>query len=88
MAQGANGTTSLVLPKLAGAKTYFWRARATSSGTVGLFAAARTFNVGPEVVLQAPVLASPGSGASVSGTVLHGEQRAAIGTGHGDHVSL
>lgn len=66
---GANGSTSLVLPKLAGAKTYFWRARATSSGTVGLFATARTFSVGPEVVLQAPVLASPGSGASVSGTV-------------------
>jgi hypothetical protein len=69
VAQGANGSTSLVLPKLAGAKTYFWRARATSSGTVGLFATARTFSVGPEVVLQAPVLASPGSGASVSGTV-------------------
>jgi hypothetical protein len=67
--QGANGSTSIVLPKLAGAKTYFWRARATSSGTVGLFATARTFSVGPEVVLQAPVLASPGSGASVSGTI-------------------
>jgi hypothetical protein len=69
VAQGANGSTSVVLPKLAGAKTYFWRARATSSGTVGLFATARTFSVGPEVVLQAPVLASPGSGASVSGTI-------------------
>jgi hypothetical protein len=69
VAQGANGSTSIVLPKLAGAKTYFWRARATSSGTVGLFATARTFSVGPEVVLQAPVLASPGSGASVSGTI-------------------
>jgi hypothetical protein len=69
IAQGAGATTSVTLPKLAGAKTYFWRARATSSGTVGLFAAARSFNVGPEVVLQAPVLASPGSGASVSGTI-------------------
>ena len=66
---GANGSTSLVLPKLAGAKTYFWRARATSGTTVGLFSAARSFNVGPEVVLQAPVLASPGSGAAVSGTI-------------------
>jgi hypothetical protein len=69
VAQGAGATTSITLPKLAGAKTYFWRARATSSGTVGLFGAARSFNVGPEVVLQAPVLASPGSGASVSGTI-------------------
>jgi hypothetical protein len=69
VAQGGNGTTSIVLPKLAGAKTYYWRARATSSGTVGLFATARSFNVGPEVVLQAPVPASPGSGASVSGNI-------------------
>jgi hypothetical protein len=69
IAQGAGATTSVALPKLAGAKTYFWRARATSSGTVGLFSAARSFNVGPEVVLQAPVLASPGSGAAVSGTI-------------------
>jgi hypothetical protein len=69
VAQGAGATTSLTLAKLAGGKTYFWRARATSSGTVGLFGAARSFNVGPEVVLQAPVLSSPGSGASVSGTI-------------------
>ncbi len=69
VAQGTGGTTSITLPKLAGAKTYFWRARATSSGTIGLFGAARSLNVGPEVVLQAPVLASPGSGASVSGTI-------------------
>ena len=68
IAQGA-ATTSVALPKLAGAKTYFWRARATSGSTVGLFSAARSFNVGPEVVLQAPVLASPGSGAAVSGTI-------------------
>ena len=69
VAQGANGTTSVVLPKLAGAKTYFWRARATSSGTVGLFSAVRSLNVGPEVVLQAPVPASPGSGAAISGNI-------------------
>ncbi len=69
IAQGAGATTSVALPKLAGAKTYFWRARATSGSTVGLFSAARSFNVGPEVVLQAPVLASPGSGAAVSGTI-------------------
>jgi len=69
IAQGAGANTSVALPKLAGAKTYFWRARATSGTTVGLFSAARSFNVGPEVVLQAPVLASPGSGAAVSGTI-------------------
>jgi hypothetical protein len=69
VAQGANGSTSLALPKLAGAKTYFWHVRATSSGTVGLFSTPRSFTVGPEVVLQVPVPASPASGSSVSGTV-------------------
>jgi hypothetical protein len=70
IAQGANGSTSITLPKLPGplAKNYFWRARASSGGTVGLFTPARTFTIGPEVILQAPVLASPGSGATVSGT--------------------
>jgi hypothetical protein len=70
IAQGANGSTSVTLPKLPGplAKNYFWRARGSSGGTVGLFTAARTFTIGPEVILAAPVLASPGSGAAVSGT--------------------
>jgi hypothetical protein len=70
IAQGGNGSTSVTLPKLPGplAKNYFWRARASSGGTVGLFTAARTFTIGPEVILAAPVLASPGSGAAVSGT--------------------
>jgi hypothetical protein len=69
IAQGGNGSTSVTLPKLPGplAKNYFWRVRASSGGTVGLFTAARTFTIGPEVILQAPVLASPGSGAAVSG---------------------
>jgi hypothetical protein len=69
VAQGANGSTSLVLAKLAGAKTYYWRARATSSGTTGLFSNPRSFAVGPEVVLQAPALASPTPGSSVSGNI-------------------
>src|SRR3954470_8974898 len=65
IAQGGSGSTSVTLPKLPGplAKTYYWRARASSGSTVGLFTAARTFTIGPEVILQAPVLASPGSGA-------------------------
>src|SRR5204863_6761004 len=70
VAEGANGQTSVSVSKLAGAKTYFWRARASSGATAGLFSAGRSFSIGPEVVLQTPVLASPGSGGSVSGTPL------------------
>ena len=71
IAQGGDGSTRVVLGKLPGplAKTYFWRVRATSGTTPGLFAPTRSFSVGPEVVLQAPVLASPGSGAAISGDV-------------------
>jgi hypothetical protein len=72
IAQGADGSTRVVLSKLPGplAKTYFWRVRASSGSIAGLFAPARTFSVGPEVVLGAPVLASPGSGATVSGSAI------------------
>jgi hypothetical protein len=67
VAQGANGQTSLVINKLAGAKTYFWRARAFSGTLAGLYAPARSFSVGPEIVLQTPVPASPAQNATVSG---------------------
>lgn len=66
VAQGA-GQTSVALDKLAGAKTYFWRARANGSGVNGYFSAARAFNLGPEVVLQAPVLIAPSNGGTLSG---------------------
>ena len=69
IAQGAGANTSVALPNSPARRGTLWRARATSGTTVGLFSAARSFNVGPEVVLQAPVLASPGSGAAVSGTI-------------------
>ena len=67
VAQGANGQTSLVLGKLAGAKSYFWRARVVSGALAGPYAPPRSFSVGPEIVLQNPVLASPAQGATVSG---------------------
>jgi hypothetical protein len=69
IAQGGDGSTRVVVAKLPGplAKTYFWRVRATSGTVPGPFSPARSFSIGPEVVLAAPVLASPGSGATVSG---------------------
>ena len=62
-----SGQTSVKLDTLAGQKDYFWRARANSNGTPGLFSKGRTFNVGPQVVIQAPTPLSPANGAQSSG---------------------
>src|SRR5262245_33728842 len=65
VAEGANGSTSVTLDKLAGAKTYYWRARANSGGVTGLFTAARAVVIGPEVILQKPVLGDPAPNSNV-----------------------
>lgn len=70
VAEGTGGQTSLKIDKLAGDKDYFWRVRANSGGSNGPFGAPRAFNVGPEVVLQAPGLTTPGNGANLSGNGL------------------
>jgi hypothetical protein len=62
------GQTSLKVDRLAGAKDYFWRARASSGAVGGPYAAGRTFNVGPEVVLQAPVLTAPANSGTANGS--------------------
>ncbi len=67
VAEGGGGQTSLTIDRLTGARTYFWHARSNSGTTQGLFSTARSFTVGPEVVLGTPVLASPGANATVSG---------------------
>jgi hypothetical protein len=67
VAEGS-GQTSLKIDKLAGDKTYFWRSHATSGSLSGPNSAVRSFVVGPEVVLQAPVPVSPGNGGSASGS--------------------
>ena len=64
---GANGQTAQRIDKLAGEKNYFWRARVTSGPTGGPNSAARPFTVGPEVVIQAPVLVSPAQNGTASG---------------------
>ncbi len=66
VAQGA-GQTSVQLDKLAGSKVYYWRARANTGGVNGFFSAARAFTIGPEVVLQAPILVAPSDGGTLSG---------------------
>jgi hypothetical protein len=67
VAEGS-GQTSLALDRLAGSKDYFWRARATVGSANGRFTRSRSFNVGPEVVLQAPAQAFPANGASANGS--------------------
>lgn len=65
VAQGAGAQTSLPIDKLKGATSYFWRARCNDGSADGPNAKAKTFTVGPEVVIQAPVLGDPGPGATV-----------------------
>jgi hypothetical protein len=64
-----NGTTSVKIdPALAGNKDYYWHARAVSGGTTGAYSTARTFNVGPQIVINAPTPISPANGGQSSGT--------------------
>jgi hypothetical protein len=68
VAEGAGGQTSLVIDKLAGAKTYFWRVRSNAAGAAGPYSKTRSFTIGPEIVIQAPVLSSPGANEEVNET--------------------
>jgi hypothetical protein len=66
IAQGA-GQTSVALDKLVGDRVYYWRARSNAAGVSGYFSTVRAFRLGPEVVLQAPVLVAPADGGTMSG---------------------
>lgn len=65
----ANGNQQTqAVDKLGGAKTYFWRARATVGDAQGLNSKVRSFSIGPEVILQTPSLAAPSQNGTVNGT--------------------
>jgi hypothetical protein len=64
LAEGG-GQTAVRIDTLAGAKTYYWRARASSGSLAGPNTPARAFVVGPQVVLQTPVLGDPPANATV-----------------------
>jgi hypothetical protein len=63
LAEGANGQTSVKLDLLAGGADYYWHARASSGGTVGVFGTTYKFTVGPPIVINAATPVTPVSGA-------------------------
>ena len=65
-----NGTTSVAVDKLAGARTYYWRAQANPANGTGPYSTVRTFTVGPEVTLGIPSLAAPVNGAQAFSPVV------------------
>ena len=67
VAETSGQTSTKITTTLAGPATYFWRARANSGGTPGLFSKGRTFSVGPQVIIQAPAPTSPANGGQASG---------------------
>jgi len=60
-----SGQVNVTVDKLAGAKTYYWRARASAGSFTGLNSKVRSFGIGPEVVIQAPSLVAPANGANL-----------------------
>jgi hypothetical protein len=64
---GANGQTSLKLTDtLATGYSYFWRTRAQDGANTGPYSAIAMFSVYTPIVINAPALASPAQGATVS----------------------
>jgi hypothetical protein len=61
------GTQTATIDKLAGDKKYFWRARASSGSFNGPNSSARSFQVGPEVVLASPAAVFPSENGTLTG---------------------
>ena len=64
VASGAD-RTALTIDKIGADRTYFWRARASSGDLAGPYSAPGSFAIGPEVILQQPVLGDPQPNATV-----------------------
>jgi hypothetical protein len=66
VAPGDGGRTALRLPDLlASGRTYFWRARALDGANEGPYAAPAAFDIYTPVVIEPPVLVSPGINATI-----------------------
>ena len=64
--EGTGGQTSVKLDPLPPDKDYYWHARAQRGGTVGVFGPTYAFNIGPGIVISAPVAIGPTTGAQVT----------------------
>ncbi|HEY7789549.1 MAG TPA: hypothetical protein VIC33_03460 [Vicinamibacterales bacterium] len=66
VAEGSGGQTSVALATLNANATYYWHAQAKQSGTSSPFGKARSFKVGPDITLGAPVPLDPLTGAQTT----------------------
>ncbi len=76
--QGGDGQTSVTIDRLPHSTTYFWRAQIENGGELGPAPKLTSFSIGPEVVLEAPVLATPaqdGSGTDTPTLTVNNAQR-------------
>jgi hypothetical protein len=64
VAEGTNSRTSVSIPPLGADAVYYWRARTVVNGIAGPNSKARSFRVGPEVRIFAPVSNQPQNGAT------------------------
>jgi hypothetical protein len=62
VAEGSGGVTSVRLDQLGGGADYYWHARTSSGGTVGVFGPTFKFTVGPAIVINAATPVSPAAG--------------------------
>jgi len=65
--EGGNGSTSLTIDKIGPDRKYYWRVRGNPGGVAGPNSRVRSFTIGPEVILQTPVIASPAQNSTVTG---------------------
>jgi hypothetical protein len=84
VAQGSGGQTAVRLDTLAAGRDYYWRARATSGGTTGVFGTVYKFTIGPAVTIDPPVPVTPLNGAVSNGwpifTVLNSSRNGPVGS--------
>lgn len=64
IAEASSGQTSVRLDPLTAGTDYYWRAKASSTGTTGVFGPTYKFTVGPAVTINAPSVVSPAAGAA------------------------
>jgi hypothetical protein len=65
--QGGGVTHQAIDARLPGNKTYYWHTKVTSGSSVGPFGPTFSFSIGPEILVQPPVPASPSANGKASG---------------------